>query len=126
MAFRSIGVRILTKLRLREHGDFNPLHRPILTECSYLLYKVKALGLGEVLRNQRERIHIGALPAKSILCHRTVDIDADEFSSQNASEFNLKPAQKLGESIVLSQNMTAHACPSFGVGSHSVIPFPFW
>lgn len=125
MAFRSIGVRILTKLRLREHGDFNPLHRPILTECSYLLYKVKALGLGEVLRNQRERIHIGALPAKSILCHRTVDIDADELSSQNASEFHLKPAQKTGESIVLSRNVTAHACPSFDVGSHNVIPCPF-
>lgn len=125
MAFRSIGVRILTKLRLREHGDFNPLHRPIPTECSYLLYKVKALGLGEVLRNQRERIHIGALPAKSILCHRTVDIDADELSSQNASEFHLKPAQKPGESIVLSRNVTAHACPSFDVGSHNVIPCPF-
>ena len=70
MAFRSIGVRILTKLRLREHGDFNPLHRPILTECSYLLYKVKALGLGEVLRNQRERIHIGALknPVSQSFC----------------------------------------------------------
>ena len=94
MAFRDIGVRTLTKLRLREHGDFNPLRRPLLTECSYLLYKVKALGLGEAFRNHRERIHIGALPAKSILCHRTVDIDADELSSQNASAFNLKPVQK--------------------------------
>ena len=94
MAFRDIGVRTLTKLRLREHGAFNPLRRPLLTECSYLLYKVKALGLGEAFRNHRERIHIGALPAKSILCHRTVDIDADELSSQNASAFNLKPVQK--------------------------------
>ena len=125
MAFRDIGVRTLTKLRLREYGYFNSLRRPLLTECSYLLYKVKALGLGEVLRNQRERIHIGALPAKSILCHRTVDIDADELSSQNASEFHLKPAQKPGESIVLSRNVTAHACPSFDVGSHNVIPCPF-
>ena len=125
MAFRSIGVRILTKLRLREHGDFNPLHRPILTECSYLLYKVNVLGLGEALRNHRERIHIGALSVKGILCHRTVDIDADELSSQNASEFHLKPAQKPGESIVLSRNVTAHACPSFDVGSHNVIPCPF-
>ena len=125
MAFRDIGVRTLDKFLLREHGDFNPLRRPLLTECSYLLYKVKALGLGEVLRNQRERIHIGALPAKSILCHRTVDIDADELSSQNASEFHLKQAQKPGESIVLSRNVTAHACPSFDVGSHNVIPCPF-
>ena len=125
MAFRDIGVRTLTKLRLREYGYFNSLRRPLLTECSYLLYKVKALGLGEVLRNQRERIHIGALPAKSILCHRTVDIDADELSSQNVSEFHLKPAQKPGESIVLSRNVTAQPSPSFDVGSHNVIPCPF-
>ena len=125
MAFRSIGVHTLTKLRLREHGDFNPLRRPLLTECSYLLNKVKALGLGEALRNHRERIHIGALSVKGILCHRTVDIDADELSSQNASEFHLKPAQKLGEFFILFQNVTAHACPSLGVGRHSVIPCPF-
>ena len=125
MAFRDIGVRTLTKLRLREYGYFNSLRRPLLTECSYLLYKVNVLGLGEALRNHRERIHIGALLAKSILCHRTVDIDADELSSQNASEFHLKPAQKPGESIVLSRNVTAHACPSFDVGSHNVIPCPF-
>ena len=124
MAFRSIGVHTLTKLRLREHGDFNPLRRPLLTECSYLLNKVKALGLGEALRNHRERIHIGAPPAKGILRHRTVDIDADELSAQNASEFILKPPQKPGELFVLFRNMTAHVCLSFG--SHSVIPCPFW
>ena len=72
-----------------------------------------------------ERVHIGALSVKGILCHRTVDIDADELSSQNASEFHLKSAQKPGESIVLSRNVTAHACPSFDVGSHNVIPCPF-
>ena len=116
---KGIEVSVLTEAELREDAH------PYATECSYLLYKVKALGLGEVLRNQRERIHIGALPAKSILCHRTVDIDADELSSQNASEFHLKPAQKPGESIVLSRNVTAHACPSFDVGSHNVIPCPF-
>ena len=33
--------------------------------------------------------------------------------------------QKPGESIVLSRNVTAHACPSFDVGSHNVIPCPF-
>ena len=125
MAFRDIGVRTLTKLRLREHGDFNPLRRPLLTECSYVLYKVKALGLGEAFRNHRERIHIGALPAKSILCHRTVDIDADELSSQNASKFMLKQLQKFGEFFILFRNFTAHACPSLGVGRHSAISCPF-
>ena len=125
MAFRDIGVRTLTNLRLREHRDFNPLRRPLITECSYLLNKVKALSLGEELRNHPERIRIGALSVKGILCHRTVDIDADALSSQNASEFNLKPAQKLGEFFILFQNVTAHACLSLGVGRHSVIPCPF-
>ena len=125
MAFRDIGVRTLNKLLLREHGNFNSLRRPFLTERSYLLNKAKALVRAEPLRNHRERIHIGALPAKGILRHRTVDIDADELSSQNASEFILKAPQKPGELFVLFRNVTAHACPSFGVGSHSVIPCPF-
>ena len=125
MAFRDIGVRTLTKLRLREYGYFNSLRRPLLTECSYLLYKVNVLSLGEALRNHRERIHIGALLAKSILCHRTVDIDADELSSQNASKFMLKQLQKFGEFFILFRNFTAHACPSLGVGRHSAISCPF-
>ena len=72
-----------------------------------------------------ERVHIGALSVKGILCHRTVDIDADELSSQNASEFMLKQLQKFGEFFILFRNITAHACPSLGVGRHSVIPCPF-
>ena len=124
MAFCDIGVRPPTKLLLREHGDFNPLRRPLLTECSNFPYKAKALGRAEPLRNHRERIHIGAFPAEGILRHRTMDIDADELSAQNASEFILKAPQKPGELFVLFRNMTAHVCPSFG--SHSVIPCPFW